>query len=118
MRPVNTIRGRVRQRATQRAQLNRMHPGPVPAARQDTPPAEERIDSPPIAPQHPTWWQVYRIELHGTPAREQAVLIAECRLEVEAFAVIGRQAHQCTLTRVGDRRPIYRSFRPPMVVAS
>lgn len=71
-----------------------------------------RLIHPAIAMQHPCYWHVYRVEL-VPDARPRHVLIAECQTEHEAFMVADLEAWQVVISRWGDRRAPFYSFRPP-----
>lgn len=77
-----------------------------------TPPA--RRDWPAIKSRHPAWWHVERVERCGDQLRY--VLIAETETEQAAFTVADRQASQTRITRWGDKRAPWLSFRPPREV--
>ena len=81
----------------------------------DIPPPPPLTDWPEIQTRHRGWWQVHRIEIHPGHVRK-AVLIAERRTEDEAFAVAAKQASRVRITKWGDKRRPYESFRPLLVV--
>lgn len=76
-----------------------------------TPPP--RIEHPAIAERHPTWWQVHVLEMPrpGEPL-PYAVLIAECRTETEAIAVMDREVWRTRLRKWGDRQRPYTTAQP------
>jgi hypothetical protein len=76
-----------------------------------TPPTTEHRDWPAISRQHPQWWQVHRIELHGE--ERVFVLVYETPNETEAFKVALSQESEASITKWNDRRPAYFTSRPP-----
>ena len=91
----------------------------LPKGREPETPAEafpkqpDLVDWPPIQSRHPNWWQLFRLEQHGTELRP--VLIAETRTEDEAFRIAAQQQSQVRLTKWDHPRP-YESYRPRMVI--
>jgi hypothetical protein len=112
-------RSRARTQARARVALNtpKRYVEPTREELLDSPRARQldRRDWPAIRSAHPHWWQVHRIErVNGAELRY--VLIAECRTEGAAFLVAHRQQSQTRITKWGDKRPPYRSARPPREV--
>lgn len=92
---------------------DRHRPPPQPVAPDPAPVTSDLHDWPRIQSRHPNWWQVHRIEHHGTEKR--LVLLAECRSEDDAFKIAAQQVSQVRITKWGTKRP-YESYRPPLVV--
>lgn len=92
----------------------------LPRGREPETPAEafpkqpDLVDWPPIQSRHPNWWQLFRLEQHGTELRP--VLIAETRTEDEAFRIAAQQVSQVRLTKWGSKLQPYESYRPRMVI--
>src|SRR5262245_15158960 len=110
-------RTRARQRAAQRAALNRprldrFDAADVPASAPAAAPPAARRDWPAIRSRHPRWWQVERIE--RCDGRLRYVLIAETETETQAFTIMSRQLSQTRVYRFGDRRPPFVSWRQPL----
>jgi len=109
-----------RQRARYRpSRTMDLPPGRAPETPVDEVPPEAppQWDWPAVPSRHPHWWQVHRIEIHGTERR--LVLIAEVRTETEAFRVAAAQMSQVRLTKWGSpARPYETPHRDPLVVVT
>jgi hypothetical protein len=113
-------RARVRQRASQRAALNRprLSVDTSSTERVDVEqlrPQPERVDWPAIVSRHPRWWQVERVERRQ--GRLSFVLVAECETEDAAMRAALRQASQARVWRRDERRPPWFSFGQPRDVS-
>jgi hypothetical protein len=110
------IMRRVRQRANQRGALNRpdlsryKHLPPDPPAA----PPPPLFDAEMIVEEHPTWWQVHRVEDRNGDRR--AVLIGEFADETQAFLFVATQRSQCRIRKWGSRERPYFSMRDPLLV--
>ena len=76
-----------------------------------TPPTLEHKDWAAIQGQHPTWWQVHRVE--ESDDQRTFVLIHETPDETVAFRVALSQDSQACITKWNDRSPPYFTHRPP-----
>jgi hypothetical protein len=76
-----------------------------------SPPVTAHRDWPAIPPQHPLWWQVHRVELHGD--ERVFVLVHETPNEDDAFRVALSQDSEASISKWNDRRPVYFTQRPP-----
>lgn len=72
-------------------------------------------DLPPIKPEHPSWWQVQRVERdeHGIAH----VSIFEAKDEDSAMRVCMAQKWRCRLVKWGDKRQPFQNFKPIKVVS-